>query len=162
MDDRRDQELILDAVLRPNPPLTPKAMFYVLAVVAAINLSFAAGFVLRGAWPVMPFLGLDVVLLAWALRATRIAALREEHLTLTRSLLRVVPRPVRKGPAEFRLNPYWVNVRMEDTGEYGKSRLTLWSHGKGVLIGAFLAPAERAAFAERLKSALWRVKNERP
>jgi uncharacterized membrane protein len=34
------------------------------------------------------------------------------------------------------------------------SQLTLWSHGKGVGVGGFLAPPERATFAQRLKAAL--------
>jgi uncharacterized membrane protein len=32
--------------------------------------------------------------------------------------------------------------------------LTLWSHGKGLKVGAFLAPDERASFARLLKNAL--------
>ena len=37
--------------------------------------------------------------------------------------------------------------------EHG-SQLTLWSHGKGLRLGSFLPPLERASFAERLKNAL--------
>ncbi len=108
---------------------------------------------LRGAWPVMPFMGLDVVLLAWAFRASRRAARREEHVILTPSLLRVARRPPKGTPSEIVLNPYWVRVQMDEPAEHG-SQLTLWSHGKGLILGAFLPPAERASFAQRLKSAL--------
>jgi uncharacterized membrane protein len=119
----------------------------------AINLAFAISFALRGAWPVAPFLGLDVALLAWAFRQSRIAAAREERVTLTPSLLRVLRKPAPKGPPEVAFNPYWVRVEMDDPPEHG-SQLTLWSHGRGLRIGAFLAPTERAAFAQRLRSAL--------
>jgi uncharacterized membrane protein len=52
------------------------------------------------------------------------------------------------------LNPYWVRVQLEEPAGRS-SRLTLWSHGKGIRIGAFLPPMERASFAQRLKSALY-------
>ena len=61
---RLTQEPILDIVLEPNRPLATR---WLLAIVAAVGfISFVAGimFVLHGAWPVTPFLGADVVLLA--------------------------------------------------------------------------------------------------
>jgi len=86
-----------------------------------------------------------------------IAAEREERVTLTPALLRVLRKPAPKGPPEVAFNPYWVRVEMDDPPEHG-SQLTLWSHGAGLRIGAFLAPTERAAFAQKLRSALHRAK----
>ena len=150
-------EILLDRVLRPAPPLPPRAALAILGCVAAINFAFALSFVLRGAWPVMPFMGLDVALLAWAFHASRRAAKREEHVVVTPALLRIARRPP-KGPAsEVRLNPYWARVQMDDPAEHG-SQLTVWSHGKGVRIGSFLPPSERASFAQALKSALQRAR----
>ncbi|MBV9992677.1 MAG: DUF2244 domain-containing protein [Alphaproteobacteria bacterium] len=150
-DDLPLDKMLLDTVLRPAPTLPPRALLVILAVVASINLAFALNFILRGAWPVLPFLGADVALLAWAFRASRKAAEREEHVTLTPSLLRIVRRPAM---TETALNPYWVRVQVEEQ----PGRLTLWSHGKVVRIGQFLPPAERISFAERLKAALHRAR----
>jgi len=69
-----DDPVFLDAILRPNPPMRPDVLRVILIVVLAINLAFALGFVLRGAWPIAPFMGVDVALLAWAFRSIRIAA----------------------------------------------------------------------------------------
>ena len=151
-------DVLLDTVLKPSPPLSARTLGTILIVVTAINVAFAVSFVLRGAWPIAPFLGLDVALLAWAFRQSRIAAEREEHVTLTPAVLRVLRRPAPKGPNEIAFNPYWVRVEMDDPPEHG-SQLTLWSHGKGVRIGSFLAPTERVAFAERLRAALRRAKS---
>lgn len=160
MTDRADNDLILDAVLRPSPPLAPDVLRLILILVAAVNFIFALTFVLKGAWPIAPFMGADVALLAWAFRASRIAARREEHVTLTRSLLSVARKPApKRGAPVVALNPYWVRVDMQDPPEHG-SQLTLWSHGKGFRIGAFLAPTERAAFANRLKAALFLAKSQ--
>jgi uncharacterized membrane protein len=145
--------VLLDQVLRPSPPLSPRILCAILAAIAAINILFALYFVMRGAWPVAPFLGADVALLAWAFRASLVAARREEHVTLTHSLLRIARRPAKGKGDEIRFNPYWVRVHMDDPPDHW-SQLTLRSHGRAVRIGTFLAPDRRAAFAQTLKSAL--------
>ena len=149
----QDDDILLDAVLRPSPPLKPKTLLAILAAVALINIAFALSFILQGAWPIAPFLGLDVALLAWAFRASSRAAKRQERVTLTAAQL-VVARIAPDGPSrQWAFNPYWVRVEMDDPPEHG-SQLTLWSHGKFLRIGQFLAPEERACFARTLKSAL--------
>jgi uncharacterized membrane protein len=154
----RDSDILLDHVLRPSPPMAPRTLRNILYVVIAINLGFALFFLAHGAWPIMPFLGLDVALLAWAFRASSEAAKREEHVTLTPAQLSIVRKPPRGPSNEIRLNPYWVRVQMDDPPEHW-SQLWLWSHGKDLKIGTFLAPTERAAFAGVLKSALRRARN---
>ncbi len=151
--------IVLDAVLRPAPPLPPRALAIILGIVTAMNAAFALYFILQGAWPVMPFMGLDVALLAWAFRAVSREARREEHIVLTPSLLSIARRPPQGPVDETILNPYWVRVAMDDPPDHA-SQLTLWSHGKGVRIGTFLPPAERASFAAKLKAALWKAKNQ--
>lgn len=148
-------DVILADVLRPSPALPANVLGLILAIVTAINVGFMIMLAMRGAWPVAPFMGADVALLAWAFRASRIAAEREEHVTLTRSDLRIVKRP---GASEISLNPYWVRVEMDDPPKHG-SQLTLWGHGRGVRIGGFLPPLERVEVARRLKRALWLAKN---
>jgi uncharacterized membrane protein len=151
------EPILLDATLRPNPPMSPKALGVVLAIVAGINLIFALSFVLRGAWPIAPFMGLDVALLAWAFRESRIAATAFERITLTASRLLIALHPARGTPKDVALNPYWVQVDYETTGLPG-AKLVVRSHGQAVRIGRFLGEPQRAAFAFRLKSAIQRAK----
>ena len=141
--------------------MPPAALRLVLAVVVAINLAFATAFALRGAWLVTPFMGLDVVLLAWALRASVRAARRFERVTLSPSRLVVERHPPDGAPSAFAFNPYWVRVDMHEPADHW-SQLTLWSHGQGLRVGAFLAPRERAAFARSLKAALGRARETLP
>jgi len=148
-----ENDVLLDRVLRPSPPLPPRALLRILAAVLGVNLAIALVFVLRGAWPIAPFLGLDVALLAWAFRASTLAAKREEHVRLTPAELLVARKPVKGSPRQWTFNPYWVRVEMDDPPEHG-SQLTLWSHGQFLRIGQFLAPEERARFAGTLRAAL--------
>ena len=145
-----NEALLLDRVLRPNPPMKSRTLFMIVALVAALNLALAANFILHGAWPILPFLGADVALLAWAFHRAVVTSRREERVTLTPSSLRIS-----RGPAQdVVLNPYWVRVELDP-----KNQLLLWSHGKAVRLGAFLAPAEKTSLAKALQSALWRVRN---
>jgi uncharacterized membrane protein len=145
--------VLLDCVLRPSPPLRPPILFAIVTLVALIDFVIAHYFVAQGAWPIVPFLGANVVLLAWAFRASLIAARREEHVMLTASLLCIARRTPDGSADAVKFNPYWVQVQMDEPAEHW-SQLMLWSHGRGLRIGAFLAPDERAAFTQILKTAL--------
>ncbi|MDE2012276.1 MAG: DUF2244 domain-containing protein [Alphaproteobacteria bacterium] len=155
------EPVFFDAVLHPNPPLSARAQLIVLALVAAANFGLGIAFMLDGAWPVMPFMGLDVALLAWAFRTSRKAAQCSEHVTLTPSELRIARWPARGQPSQTALNPYWVRVVLE--GDVLPARkLTLWSHGKATELGSFLGPDDRASLAEALKAALRSAREYRP
>ncbi len=153
-----DEPLLLETVLRPSPPMSARALAIILAVVAAFNFAFAMSFVLRGAWPIAPFMGLDVLLLALAFRESRIKARAHERVTLSQSELRVEQHPARGAAREVAFNPYWVRVDLQPWTEYS-NRLFLRSHGRSVQLGTFLAPAPRESFAQALKSALSTAKS---
>lgn len=140
--------------------MEPRALLMVLSVVLALNLAFATYFVLRGAWPIAPFMGLDVALLAWAFHASRMAARRFEHVTLTPSALVVLRHIPKRQDARAEFNPYWVRIEYPDPDVHG-SQLMLKSHGRAEKLGSFLAPAERYSFAQALGGALGKIRNFR-
>jgi uncharacterized membrane protein len=137
--------------------MSAKAFKLVVGAVAAVNLGFGVVLILRGAWPVAPFLGADVMFLAWALNAGRIAARAYERVRLTPERLLVVRQPARGRETRFAFNPYWVRVDMDDPPTR-TSPLMLWSHGRGLQIGRFLPPEERLSFAQTLRAALRRAR----
>ncbi len=153
--------VLLDATLRPSPPSSPFVLKLVVAIVASVNLASGLFFVLRGAWFVTPFMGADVALLAWAFWASVRAARRHECVTLSHSRLVVKRHPARGPVSEIVLNPYWVRVDMADPPDHW-SQVELWSHGRAVRVGSFLAPQERLSFAQALKAALRRAKETIP
>ncbi|HEY8697640.1 MAG TPA: DUF2244 domain-containing protein [Rhizomicrobium sp.] len=147
------EPLLLDAVLRPNPPMSAGALLGILIAVGLINFVFGLSFLLRGAWPIMPFLGADVALLAWAFHASRVAARAQERVTLSPAELVVEHRSPKGAVSNASFNPYWVSVDLAEPADMPRS-LTLRSHGKRLQIGAFLGPRERLSFAQALKTAL--------
>lgn len=138
--------------------MAPRTLLIILGVVLGFNIGFALNFILRGAWPIAPFMGLDVVLLGWAFRASTIAAKRFEQIRLTHSLLRIEQHSARGAVTEADFNPYWVRVDLQRPSEY-TNRLILRSHGRELQLGSFLAPRVRESFAETLKAALFEAKN---
>jgi uncharacterized membrane protein len=154
-------DILFSATLRPNPPMSAATLKLILGAVATVNLVFAILFVMRGAWPIMPFMGLDIALLAWAFHASRVAARRREELQVTRSSLHLDRIPPRGHPTHIEFNPYWVRVELEEPPQCA-SRLMLKSHGRVEQIGAFLPPAERRSTAQALKAAIWKARETPP
>ena len=155
------QRIFFDAILQPNRPLSPRGLALVIGFVGVV--SFVAGimFALRGAWPVTPFFGADVLLLAWALRASVRASRRHEHLLLTSDTL-LIERVNAKGKVDREeVNPYWLRVEHDDPELMG-AELALVSRGKRCIVGAFLGAEERAALAEALRRALSEARNNTP
>jgi uncharacterized membrane protein len=136
--------------------MSQKALGWILLLVLAMNLAIAGFFLLHGAWPVAPFLGLDVLGLSIAFRLSLRAAEKSEHVVLTQDRLSIMRAAPGKATKTDELNPYWVRVEQD---EEGLKPPTLWSHGKALVVGAFLGPAERLAFSERLKRALSKAKS---
>ena len=142
-----------EATLYPNPPVSRSGFIVVMLGMSSASAAIAIAFILAGAWPVAGFLGLDVLLLYLAFRAVRLRARRREHIRLDESglLVRLVEGD---GVArEWRFEPYWVRVVMDDPPKRN-SWLTLASHGLNLRIGTFLTPDERLQLARALRSAL--------
>jgi uncharacterized membrane protein len=155
------ERIFFDAVLEPNRPLGPGALALVIGFVAAV--SFAAGimFALHGAWPVTPFFGGDVALLAWAMRASMRASRRRERLVLTRETLLIERIGARGETRREEINPYWLRVDHEDPELLGAD-LALVSRGRRWIVGSFLGAQERAHLADALRHALRQARTTLP
>jgi uncharacterized membrane protein len=151
--------VLYDAVLSPHRSLPPRGFAALMLVVASVSFAVGIGFVVHGAWPVTPFFGLDALLVYVAFRMSyRQGRLREE-LRLTEESLtveRVDPRGARR---HWRFPPFWLRVILEEKDEHDSRRI-LTSHGRSLIVGSFLGPAERRDVAGGLKDALarWRVR----
>ena len=145
--------IYFSAVLTPNPCLSITGRRVLLAAVTTLNLAFATMFVFQDAWPVTPFMGADILLLAWALWRSGRAAKRREEVRVTCSELRVDYYPPNGNPTSAGLNPYWVRVHLDEKSG-GAGSILLASHGRRLRIGAFLPPRDRLVLAQALTSAL--------
>lgn len=148
---------LFDAILAPHRSLGPKGFLIVMIGVSAISFTAGIVFLLKGAWPVFGFFGLDVLLVYLAFRASYRSARLYETVRLIGDTLEVRRVTPSGRQTEWRFQPNWLRVEMDDPPEHD-SELVLTAHGERVAIGAFLTPEERADFAKSLRDALtvWR------
>ena len=156
--DLNPEPTLFSAIITPHRSLSGMGFLLVMALIG--GLSFAGGmfFLLLGAWPVIGFLGLDVLLVYWAFRANYRAAAAYEEVTVTPSELRLRRVSHHGEVAEWSLNPVWTQLDRESHEEYGLLRLFLVSRGRRVTVAGFLSPKEKESFAAALAIALGEAK----
>lgn len=153
-----DPAPLFAAVLRPNRSAGVRAINVTVALLAGVFFLTGLGFALIGAWPIFGFLGLDIALLYVALRWNLRAADAHETVTLTTDALTVARVDHWGARATETFPPYWARVALNAD----RTRLEIRSHGRGMIVGGFLAPDERAEFAAALKDALARGRRAIP
>jgi uncharacterized membrane protein len=148
-----------DAVLKPHRSLPPRGFAVFMFVLAGLSFAVSLVFVLNGAWPVMPFFGVDVLLVFIAFRISYHRAKLREELRLTEESLTVERVGVKGERTRWQFQPSWLRLTFEEKDEH-TNRLTLASHGRSLVVGSFLGPAERRGVALGLKDALvrWRAR----
>jgi len=153
-----DEAPILAVRLFPHRSLDPKGVRILLCATFVVSAIFSLPFFLMGAWPIIGFLGLDVLGLYLAFRASFRASRAYEDYRLTyfeMLFARVTPRGARR---EWRFNPVWVRLERVDHEEFGLQRLSLLSRGRRWEIAKFLGPDQKAEFATTLTRALAEVR----
>jgi uncharacterized membrane protein len=141
------------AILLPHRSLGRKGFILLMSLICAVSLVTGYVFYTLGAWPVMGFLGLDVLLIYGAFRLNYRAARLHERIELTEGELRLT-RVYPSGRSQsWTFNPYWVRLELEKY-ETQADRLSLRSHGRVLIFGNFLSDEEKRGFAEALGSAL--------
>jgi len=154
-----DPELtVFSAVLRPHRSLRGAGFIALMLVYGVASFIGGVVFSMMGAWPIVAFFAVDVLLLYWAFRVNYGRAAAYEEVTITPSALTVRKVSHRGRAREFVLNPLWVRLEKVEHEEYGIERLSLVSRGRHLSVASFLGPDEKATFASALARALTEVK----
>lgn len=152
--------IYMDRVIAPHRSLTPQGAVILLAVVMAFNVLTAIFLLVVGAPPVLPFLGLDVLALWLALRASDRAARRVERVQVTAEAV-TVNREDEKGAKTVWTSPTaFTRVGVDQPGEHDV-RVRLMIYRKRLTLARSLSPEERAAFANALQDAIRAARSER-
>jgi uncharacterized membrane protein len=153
-----DEPPIFSAVLRPYRSLSPRGFAILMCVILACTTSIGLAFWLLGAWPVVGFCGLDVVLVQFAFRLNYRAARAAEEISLTRERLSVRKISPSGVAVEAGFNPYWARLEIDRHPEIGVTGVRIASHGDRLDVARFLGPREREGFAVALGAALARLR----
>jgi uncharacterized membrane protein len=156
--DSAPEPTLFSAIITPHRSLSSTGFLLLMALIGAVSFAGGMFFYLLGAWPVVGFLGLDVLLVYIAFRANYRAAAAFEEVTVTPSQLRVRRVTHRGRVTEWTLNPVWTQIDRETHEDFGLLRLFLVSRGRRFSVAGFLSPKEKESFAKALAAALGEAK----
>ena len=136
---------------RPNRSLGIAGRRWVLGAIAATTFGVAAGATAIGAWPVMPFAGLEIALLAFAFRVLGQHDADFERLEIGEHEVRVEAREAAM-LTRFVAHRPWVRVEMRTSGD--RCTLRLAYAGRTVPLGRMLSDEGRRRLAEAIRGRL--------
>ena len=151
------ERLYLDAEIRPNRSLPNPGFYALMAAVAVISFSAGVAFMMAGAWPVLGFFGLDVLLVWLAFKLSYRDGRRREIIQITAGEIRVFRHSPFGHQTAFRLPSAWTRVEIAGEGE-PDVQARLRAMGKTLIIGSLLSPRERESLAEAVREALFKAR----
>lgn len=141
-------------VIRPNRSLPVAGIMTLFVAVSMLALTIGVGFALVGAWMVLPFAVLEVLIVGVLCRWFYRHADDCELVVVEPDCVRIIKR---QGTALTRheFARYWVRLRWERPGTgSGARRLLIGSHGKFVSLADDITEADRALVARELEELL--------
>ncbi len=150
--------VLMDVRLTPHRSLARNQFRLLMLVFALVGTISSLPFVFVGAWPVAGFMGLDVLLLYLAFKASYRSARAYEDISITPLELIIAKVSAKGRKAEWRFHPAWVRLDKVEHIEFGLLRLALCSRGRAIEVGGFLGPDAKADFASVLTRALSEAK----
>jgi uncharacterized membrane protein len=134
---------------RRNNSLSSSDRSLAYGLIALVSFSIAVAFACLGAWLILPFAGLELLVLAWAYRYMERHAGDYERLTIEDDVVQVEIADVNR-VRRVRFNRWWAQVVCADDG----GQLALRSHGRQIEFGRFLTKDERRTVAGVLRARL--------
>ncbi|MEW6204727.1 MAG: DUF2244 domain-containing protein [Pseudomonadota bacterium] len=140
-------------VFRRNCSLSPKQLLQWYLSLCVITLVIATGFLLAGFWIVLPFAGLELLLVGTAFVIYARHAADYEMIELQPNQLTLVMADGTK-LTQLEWSPQW--AKLSYNGKY-KAPLLFSHRGQQVKIGKFIAEKDKSALHRELKAALARA-----
>jgi uncharacterized membrane protein len=104
--------------LKRNCSISPAGLLWVFAALSAVSLAIGVGFALVGAWLILPFAGLEVLLLGAAFVAYGRRAADYEKIELADGRLKVEVAEAERR-SQYELDPRRAKVLLEKDEGYG-------------------------------------------
>ena len=141
-------------ILKPDRSLDWRGNLRFYGLISLVSLCIACWFAWLGAWVVLPFAGLELAALGFALYLVSVTGLEMETILIRGDNLEIC-KGRREIKSTTRFHRCWARVRLEPSGHsWYPSRLVIRSHGRGTEIGSFLAGDEKEQLASELKRSL--------
>jgi len=159
MTTRTQARPLFAAKLTPHRSLSRRGFRIVVALVAVLASIPGMIFFSLGAWPIVGFLGLDVLLVWWALGASMKDGTQYEEVTLWPDQLELRQVSGRGKEQVQRFNPFFVRLVIDRDFNERTTALHLRTPEGDTEIGAFLGPDDKASFAKVFGTALKKARS---
>lgn len=136
-------------VARRNNSLSSTGRLLAFGFIFVVSVGIAVAFAIIGAWPILPFAGLEMLVLLLAFRAIERRAADYERIAIDGDRVRVEIREAGQA-RDHEFNRLWAQVVVSRDG----AQLALRSHGREVAIGRHLNDGQRLALARELEHRL--------
>ena len=134
-----------------NNSLSTSGRCLVFGFIFVVSFGISTAFAAFGAWPVLPFAGLEMLVLFLAFRYIERRSGDYERLTVNGDKV-LLERMEHGRVGQFEFNRYWAQLVYDPAG----SRLALRSHGREVEFGRYLTEEERVKLTQQLKERIRR------
>lgn len=145
-----DEPVLKDWLMKRNCSVSPRQFVLFYASLALFSTVIAGSLVVRGAWPVLPFTGIELLVVGAAFVIYARHAVDYERIRLYPNRL-VIEQVSAQRLTHFEFNPRWVRV---EHGASPRDPVKVVSRGQTVVIGVHLAHYRRGPFASELRAAL--------
>jgi len=136
--------------LAPHCSLTPRGAGVFFGLVCLVTLGIAAVFTVLGFWPVLPFAGAEILLLAWALKSSMDRRFERESIDISDA--EIVVEYSRGSPQRVVFPRHWARVKIRrPKSPLHRGQLVIESHGRAHEVGKFLTEEERRQLAAELR-----------
>ena len=143
-------------VLAPNRSISWRELVFFYVLTCVLALAIGLFFTFQGMWLVLPFSGLEMLVLGLGLYVTSRNVYRREVITLDTDRVRI-EKGVQRVDQSWEFSTPWVRISDDrDDQRGGRRRLVIGASGSGVEVGSFLANSEKDALAFRLKDCIIR------
>lgn len=133
--------------IKRNCSAAPGQLALVFASIVAVSFVIGVGFAAYGLWLVLPFVGIELLAVAFAFLCYGRHAADHEHIELNSGWL-AIRRVDGTQQSQWRFAAPWVRI------EQDRSRVFVAAHGQRVEVGRHLRSTRRAVLADELKLAL--------
>jgi uncharacterized membrane protein len=140
-------------VLTAHRSLSQPGFLIVMGLLSLISFVTGVAFAFMGAWPVLGFFGLDVLLVYIAFKINYRSGRASETIDVSPDVLSVTQIDPRGRRRRFEFNPYWVRILLKEWPD-GRTDLRLAHRDREMSFGRLLTDEERREFAVALRHAV--------
>ena len=154
------KELYYDALMKPNASLSRSGFWVIMGVIIAINVFSMIGFLSRGAFPIIGFLGLDILAVWLAFKVCFKDQTQWTRVRISPETLRVDHRNPKGVETHIELPTAFARVELKEPVTV-HSWVTLSYQRQAYVIGRVLTVDERKSLVEAMRDAIQRARTHR-